>query len=262
VVTTARTWGSGGDQELAQGFDQEAGAAAMALLAAFKAEAEEHVDVLRWVDRSLIKLGAKFGAFRKDRPESFALPDNFGLFPQFMFHLRRSQFLQVFNNTPDETAFARLWLERESTANALTMVHPALLSYGLGGPPHPVQLDVSSIQPERILLLDAFFLVVVFLGSTVDGWRRAGYHENPAHAEFAELLEAPLADAAELTTGRLPVPRIVRTEHNGSQARFLLAKLNPSSTHESQYVPGEIIFTDDVSLQVFLEHLAKLAVSS
>lgn len=34
------------------------------------------------------------------------------------------------------------------------------------------------------------------------------------------------------------------------QARFLLAKLNPSSTHESQYSTGEIIFTDDVSLQV------------
>lgn len=34
------------------------------------------------------------------------------------------------------------------------------------------------------------------------------------------------------------------------QARFLLAKLNPSSTHESQYGGGEIIFTDDVSLQV------------
>ncbi len=43
----------------------------------------------------------------------------------------------------------------------------------------------STSQPERILLLDAFFLVVVFLGATVDGWRRAGYHENPEHTEFA-----------------------------------------------------------------------------
>lgn len=59
---------------------------------------------------------------------------------------------QVFNNTPDETAFARLWLERESTANAMTMVQPALLSYGLDGPPHPVLLDVSSILVRRQLL--------------------------------------------------------------------------------------------------------------
>ena len=133
-----------------------------------------------------------------------------------------------------------------------------------------------------------------------------------------ELLEAPLADAAELTAGRLPVPRLVQTEHNGSQvrlvfhfpsqqspispqtrcnsppaaltqapsvstlaslggmkvgivlsnscplvqARFLLAKLNPSSTHESQYGGGEIIFTDDVSLQVHDGSSAQLCVST
>ncbi len=53
---------------------------------------------------------------------------------------------QVFNNTPDETAFYRLWLERETTANTLTMVQPALLSFPLGEPPAPVALDVSSIQ--------------------------------------------------------------------------------------------------------------------
>lgn len=33
--------------------------------------------------------------YSKDRPETFGLPDNFGLFPQFMFHLRRSTLLQV-----------------------------------------------------------------------------------------------------------------------------------------------------------------------
>jgi protein transport protein SEC23 len=57
---------------------------------------------------------------------------------------------QVFGYTPDETAFARVWLERETVANALTMVQPALLSYGLGGPPQPALLDVASIQVLRV----------------------------------------------------------------------------------------------------------------
>jgi len=43
----------------------------------------------------------------KDDPESFVLPNSFSIYPQFMFHLRRSQFLQVFNNSPDETAYYR-----------------------------------------------------------------------------------------------------------------------------------------------------------
>ena len=49
------------------------------------------------------------------------------------------------------------------------------------------------------------------------------------------------------------------------QARFLLAKLNPSATYNSAHdvAPGsDIIFTDDVSFQVFCEHLQRLAVQS
>ena len=52
---------------------------------------------------------------------------------------------------------------------------------------------------------------------------------------------------------------------SGLQARFLLAKLNPSSTYNSasDVAPGgEVILTDDVSLQVFMEHLQRLAVAS
>ena len=46
------------------------------------------------------------------------------------------------------------------------------------------------------------------------------------------------------------------------QNRFLLVKLNPSSTHASGAGGGEVIFTDDVSLDVFIEHLKTLAVQS
>jgi len=49
----------------------------------------------------------KFGDFNKDDPSSFRFSDQFSMYPQFMFHLRRSQFLQVFNNSPDETSYYR-----------------------------------------------------------------------------------------------------------------------------------------------------------
>lgn len=50
---------------------------------------------MRWLDRSLIRLCAKFALYTKDKPESFRLADEFSMYPQYMFHLRRSQFLQV-----------------------------------------------------------------------------------------------------------------------------------------------------------------------
>ena len=49
------------------------------------------------------------------------------------------------------------------------------------------------------------------------------------------------------------------------QARFLLAKLNPSATYNNankMAAGSDVIFTDDVSLQVFFEHLQRLAVQS
>lgn len=46
------------------------------------------------------------------------------------------------------------------------------------------------------------------------------------------------------------------------QARFLLAKLNPSATYntDASFPTGDIIFTDDVSFEVFLDHLQRLAI--
>ena len=81
-----------------------------------------------------------------------------------MFHLRRSQFLQYFNNSPDETAFYRHWLNNEDVTNSLIMIQPILYSYSFHGPPEPVLLDSSSIQPDTILLFDTYFLVCIYYG--------------------------------------------------------------------------------------------------
>ena len=72
-------------------------------------------------------------------------------------------------------------------------------------------------------------------------------------------------DSQELITDRFPLPRFIVCDAGGSQARFLLSKLNPSTTHTSGIYGGgqtaQTIFTDDVSLQTFMDHLMKLAVS-
>ncbi len=47
------------------------------------------LDVLRWVDRMLIRLVARFADYRKDEPASFHLSTEFSIYPQFMYHLRR-----------------------------------------------------------------------------------------------------------------------------------------------------------------------------
>ena len=185
-----------------------------------------------------------------------------------MFHLRRSQFLQVFNSSPDETAYFRYHLLRQTVTHGLLMIQPTLICYSLSGLPTPVLLDNTSMQPDRILMLDSFFWVTIWVGETIAAWRNEGYHEMEGYENVKALLIDPKINMLEMTKERLPVPRVIETDQHKSQARFLLAKLNPAVTHISAgsgygQGPGsasELVYTDDVSLQVFLQHLAKLAV--
>lgn len=102
-------------------------------------------------------------------------------------------------------------------------------------------------------------------GSLTRAWP-CRYQHNPEHAAFAELLKTPQEEAISVMRRRFPVPRVVDADNfsvaGRSQSRFLLVKLNPSSTHTSTVGPGEVIFTDDVSLDIFIDHLKKLCVQS
>jgi protein transport protein SEC23 len=69
---------------IGRSFDQEAAAVLMARIATFRTATEEIADILRWVDRSLIRLAAKFAEYRKDDPNSFRLSPEFSIYPQFM----------------------------------------------------------------------------------------------------------------------------------------------------------------------------------
>nr|KAF6487213.1 Sec23-like protein A, COPII coat complex component [Rousettus aegyptiacus] len=268
VTTIARNWADAQTQiqNIAASFDQEAAAILMARLAVYRAETEEGPDVLRWLDRQLIRLCQKFGEYHKDDPSSFRFSETFSLYPQFMFHLRRSPFLQVFNNSPDESSYYRHHFMRQDLTQSLIMIQPILYAYSFSGPPEPVLLDSSSILADRILLMDTFFQILIYHGETIAQWRKSGYQDMPEYENFRHLLQAPVDDAQEILHSRFPMPRYIDTEHGGSQARFLLSKVNPSQTHNNMYAWGQEsgapILTDDVSLQVFMDHLKKLAVSS
>lgn len=268
VTTLARHWADAATNlsHIAASFDQEAAAIVMGRMAVARADNDDGPDVLRWLDRMLIRLCQKFGEYHKDDPSSFKFADNFSLYPQFMFHLRRSQFLQVFNTSPDESAYYSNKLNREDVTQSLIMIQPILYAYSFNGPPEPVLLDSTSITPDRILLLDTFFHVLIFHGDTIAQWQKQGYQNSPEHENFRQLLQAPVDDAQEILQTRFPMPRYIVTDHGGSQARFLLNKVNPTQTHNNVYGWGgegsAPVLTDDVSLQVFIDHLKKLAVSS
>ena len=246
------------------GFDQEASAVLMARYAVNKSETEDPLDTLRWVDRMLIRLVAKFADYRKDDAQSFHLSPEFTIYPQFMYHLRRSPFLNSSNMSPDESSYYRTHLLRESTLNSLVMIQPALQEYSFEGYARPVLLDATSLKPNVILLLDSFFYVVIWRGETIQAWYDAGYQDKEEYASFKQLLAEPENDARVVLNERFPVPKFVVTSNGGSQERFLKSKVNPSVTYNTDVNSGsgQAVITDDVSLKVFMEHLIRLAVMS
>ena len=67
-------------------------------------------------------------------------------------------------------------------------------------------------------------------------------------------------DAADILAVRFPAPRYIDTEQGGSQARFLLSKVNPSQTHNNMYAYGAvslkiILFLNNIDLVIFLFQL-------
>lgn len=265
VTTVAGPWHSDPSTlaPVASSFDQEAAAVLMARIAVHRTETEDTLDILRWLDRSLIRLCARFADYHKDDPGSFRLSPSFSFYPQFMFHLRRSQFLQIFNMSPDESSYYRMTLNGVDVSNSLLMIQPSLHQYSFDGPPQPVMLDARSVRPNAMLLLDTFFHVVVFHGQTIAAWRDEGWADKPEHESFRRLLQAPQDDAQAIMASRFPFPRFIVCDQHKSQARFLMAKVNPSVTHaSSDGGSGAAVFSDDVSLSVFMDHLMKLAVSS
>lgn len=135
---------------------------------------------------------------------------------------------------------------------------------------------------------------VIYLGETIAAWKKLGYQNQPEYENFAQLLQAPIDDAQEilqvsrntprhylwfspicylipynvylnfisLRQARFPVPRYVVTEAGGSQARFLLSKVNPSQTHNNMtnyrfvvFEPSTVITCSIVSLVSSILHL-------
>mmetsp|Transcript_91254 Transcript_91254/g.295028 ORF Transcript_91254/g.295028 Transcript_91254/m.295028 type:complete len:742 (-) Transcript_91254:312-2537(-) len=256
ITTVSHRYASANMADITNGFDQEAAAVLVARYAVQRGETQE------WVDRMLIRLVSKFADYRKDDTASFKLRAEFNMFPQLMYHLRRSHFLQTFGTSPDETAYYRTIILRENTLNSLVMIQPALLQYSFNEEvPQPVLLDTCSLKGDVILLMDDFFHVVIWRGEKIQAWYDSGYQDKEEFANFKALLQAPASDAKQILADRFPVPKFVQTNAGGSQARFVTSKVNPS-TNGGGGTDATAVITDDVSLKAFMEHLIKLAVKS
>ena len=166
-------------KDIIRSFDQEAAIVMLARYSSYKADVEDCQEVKKWLDRTLLKFIIRFANYQKFDVNSFRLPPSMKLFPQFEYHLRRSFFINTFNCSPDEATFNRSCLMRESIANCLVMIQPALLMYTADKPlATAVQLDIENMKEDVVLLLDAYFNVLVWYGEHIYQWKKDRLNEQ------------------------------------------------------------------------------------
>lgn len=257
--------------EMIRSFDQETAVVLLAREAMHKTDSMPIADVVRWLDGHLINIVAEFGEKNPSGVEPpIKLPQELVFLPAFVYHLRRSGYLQLFNSSPDESAIIRLQLLKSNVQDSIIQIQPTLYRYRMDAPPQPVALDSSALQHDCIVLLDTFFEVLLHCGSTIAAWRNAGYAEQEDYAYFKEFLDVAMGDAETLVLNRAPVPRLIHVNQDDPDARILYNRINPSRSYNSMQdgfgAPGgqdnhdgDLIYTDDSSLQSFVNHLWKKA---
>ncbi|GMM35742.1 GTPase-activating protein [Saccharomycopsis crataegensis] len=253
-------------------FDQEAAIIALVREVSFKIfkEVQEPAKVREQLDTALVNLMKTFATVNSGAANKLEINSNFSMFPQFVYNLRRSFLLRLFNYSPDESAYYNHTLNHEDVNNSLIIIQPVLLSYeqDSNNPEEtiiePVLLDSVSIKPTRILLLDSYFEVLIYHGEIISNWKNHGYQDQPEYEHFKNFLQLPKKEVTSILIERFPLPRYIDCDEGGSQSRFLYSKLNPSNSYNNQNLQGgggSVILTDDVSLQSFIEEITKRVIS-
>ena len=128
VTTIGRHWVDAqmNHSHIATGFDQEAAIVLMARKVIVFAETYAEETTMEWLDKSLTRFCQKFANYQKNDPSSFALAEQFSMFPQFIFYFKRSLLLNLANNSPDQTAYCRHCLLEADLFQSLVMLQPVL----------------------------------------------------------------------------------------------------------------------------------------
>ncbi|OHS99228.1 Protein transport protein sec23-1 [Tritrichomonas foetus] len=249
--------------KIRNGIDQEAAAVLLAKQSMFNVKKIDSIDLVHLIDRQLVKFCSVFGDYTVNEPGSFQLPQNLQFLPQFIYHFRRSPFLSTFNSSPDQTSALRHALLCEDVTNSLFMVQPTLMKFSLDQPPTPVILDTASLRPDCVLLLDTYFRVLIWHGSTIAAWRNQGYQEQEEYQNLKAALEQPQEEAAALISERFPTPQFASCDQDSSLSRYLLARCNPSRdiAFDAAYTAVDTLSTDEPSFANFSAKLKQMASS-
>lgn len=246
---------------------------------------ESFEEVVNDVDSALIRMmkffgGADVSSKSSDNPLDsvdliYSINGNFKDLPSYSYNLRRNpQLARIFNSSPDETASYHHLFVAADIPTSCVMISPVLYKV-VEGELKAVLLDVTSLnEGPGYYVLDSVFNVIIYHQFSSPQAKLALHNSNNEDFLYGDTrnseelkLVLELVNT-ELLAGRSVCSKIVLTQSGHSQARFLMARLNPVTDHEETKTESsswwwmlgrkptnDMLMTDDVSVGKYYDEL-------
>jgi protein transport protein SEC23 len=125
------------------------------------------------------------------------------------------------------------------------MIQPALLMYTVDNPKaQAVLLDIENMREDVILLLDAYFTVLVWYGSHIYNWKQEKVYEQEEYNYLTELFTNPIDDSSSVIYDRIPVPSFYETFKGDGKERYLKSRVNPSTINSDMVTVKSFCYLD------------------
>jgi len=184
--------------------------------------------------------------------------------PEILYYIRQGPLLGLAFQGSESSEISRKVFLNSSVLDSLLIAMPTLHSFDCKGYFEVLPLSTLAMQPDRIILLDHFSQIIIWIGSRFQD------------AQYGDLRKACKEQAQRLSRDRAPSPEILEILEGHSAERWLEARLSPGHRDargvQIAYFPefdsegGEAIRRDvcsrlardtrEVSITQYLESLA------
>lgn len=263
---------------------------------------EDVASVIKKADTALVRLLHYFGGISIDQSNGdgfnpytklmtiYKMNENFKKIPSLMYNLRRNpQLINIFNSSPDETAYYHYLFMRANTEFSKIMIEPRSFNLNNDGTYKPTNFDASILKQagNNIIIMDSVFnITIYYCQANILELHHSNNDEKIYDDNEDSDIRLPL-DFIKNTLLKEPInrniePKYVLTQKGHSQARFLVARLNPemgslepegiakekgffnsmfkklSINDEKDIFKYDTIMTEEISLKNYYDGLVKL----
>lgn len=168
----------------------------------------------------------------------YELNQKFKELPSLIYSLRKnSDLIKIFNSSPDETTYYHSWFLRMNMPLSIKVIEPVLINVADHITRLPLDSTCFDFAPaDSFLILDTGFTLTLYYKCHNQNKLDLHPSDNDFMIENKES-KLPWNIIEQYISERQIVPKIVITQTNHSQARFLVSRLNPTtsdSTKENQ----------------------------